>query len=155
MIYVECKPDLTLVKTITEIPNKEIIHAGNKPKVCKHLKKQRNCIGIVDEDPGSSQLPYLKKMKVEKEIQSVAMKILSDSNGNRLIVLCPKLEDWILQCARELNVDTKRYGLPNNPQKLHEIINDNLEKVRKLINDLRLSNRIVKLKDLLMRKGEK
>ena len=38
-VYVECKPDYTLVKSITTLPKKLINHAGNKSEICKNLKK--------------------------------------------------------------------------------------------------------------------
>ena len=41
MIYVECKPDLVLVKALG-IPKKQIVHAGNKAKVCNILRRNRN-----------------------------------------------------------------------------------------------------------------
>lgn len=82
MIYVECKPDVTLVKTITKISNKEVIHAGNKPEVCKQLRNQRNCVGLIDEDPGSSEPRSMREIRLEKEMSTIDIKIFSDKNGN-------------------------------------------------------------------------
>jgi|Deesub1362A_J573_1020465.scaffolds.fasta_scaffold01294_7 hypothetical protein len=146
-VYVECKPDYVLVKKVADIPQKKIIHAGNKAEVCKRLKKGSNCIGLVDEDPGSGQPSYLKKMKKERELGD--FKVLSDKNGNRLIILCPRLEAWILRCAAEANIDVKKYNLPNNDVKLHGIINANIEKFEKLIDDLLKCEKIKSLKKLL------
>lgn len=72
MIFVECDADFILIKSITNIPKRQIIHpiGANKFEVCKSLEKHNNCIGLVDEDPytlqPSSKLPYAKKMKIEK-----------------------------------------------------------------------------------------
>lgn len=156
MIYVECKPDVTLVKTITKISNKEVIHAGNKPEVCKQLRNQTNCVGLVDEDPGSSKPCSMSEMRLEKEIDEINVKIFSDKNRNRLIVLCPKLEEWVLGCVKETKIEIEKYNLPNNAKKLHEVININLKSFKDLINDLlKHSHRLKMLKDLLIGKEEK
>lgn len=143
----ECKPDYVLVKKVANIPRKKVIHAGNKAEVCKRLRKRSNCIGLVDEDPGSGQPCYLKEMNKEKELGD--LKVFSDKNGNRLIMLCPRLEAWILRNAAEANVDVKRYNLPDDDVKLHRIININIKKFEKLIDDLIDCEKIKSLKQLL------
>lgn len=150
MIYVECKPDLALVRAITEIPRKEIIHEGGKSEVCRRLEKRMNCKGLVDEDPQSSQPPYIRRMKEERDLSKHKVKILHDnSNENYLVVLCPRLEEWILEAAKEANIDVRNYNLPDDPAKLHEEINFNLKKLEELIKALRNFNRLKTLKRLL------
>jgi len=151
MVYVECKADFTLVESITEIPKKEIIHEGGKSEVCKKLEKKKNCKGLVDEDPWSVQPPYVKKLGMKEDLSSYDLKILHDnSNKNALIVLCPRLEEWELKAAKEVNVDMKQYDLPKEPSKLHAIININLDKFERLIESLKQrSNRLKALKKLL------
>ena len=58
MIFVECKPDRTLIQFLLEHFPAEIVHSGSKPGVCKKLEKNQNCIGLIDEDPESIQ-PFL------------------------------------------------------------------------------------------------
>lgn len=62
MIYVECKPDTTLL-SVLGVPRKEIFHAGGKGNVCVRLSKITDSKGLVDEDPESPQPGYLKKLK--------------------------------------------------------------------------------------------
>lgn len=151
-IYVECKPDYTLVKTITEVPKRRINHAGNKSEVCKNLRKHNMCIGLVDEDPLSVQPSYLAGLEVE-DLSSHQMKILHDSSrDNSVVVLCPRLEDWILKTAQEASVDVRNYGLPNDDVRLHEEINGNLERFEKLLGDLRGCNKVKKLKNSLIKR---
>lgn len=149
MIFVECKPDRVLVGSITGIPKRKIRHAGNKPRVCKELEKRRNCRGLVDEDPWSVQPPYLKSMVVVEDLSSFGIRVLYDgSRGNCLVVLCPRLEEWILKAVKEAKIDLRRYGLPRDVEKFHrEVKNVGLVKFEKSISDLKgHSERIEKLK---------
>lgn len=150
MIYVECKPDFALVKSVTKIPKREIVHEINKPEVCKRLGRQRNYKGLVDEDPSSPQPPYVRKMNLENNLPKDELKVLYDGpRDNRLIVLCPRLEEWILKAAREANLNMKKYSLSNTPEKLHREINLNLDKFERLLEDLKDTKRLKTLKKLL------
>lgn len=148
VIYVECKPDSILVKSLIKISRKEIIHAGNKPEICKKLKKRENCVGLVDEDPNSPQPPYMKRMKAEF-LSENGLKILHDKKYNRLVVLCPRLEEWLLEAVKQANMQMGNYGLPNDGMKLHQRINININKLERLIRDLKDCDRIKNLKRFL------
>jgi hypothetical protein len=148
VIYVECKPDSILVKSLIKISKKEIIHAGNKPEICKKLEKQENCIGLVDEDPNSPQPPYVKRMKAEI-LSEHGLKILHDKKCNRLVFLCPRLEEWLLEAVKQANMQIGNYGLPNDGIKLHQIINININKLERLIRDLENCDRMKNLKKFL------
>lgn len=150
MIYVECKPDFALVKSVTRIPKREIIHEKNKPGVCKRLEKQRNRKGLVDEDPSSTQPSYMRKLKLEDDLFQAELKVFHDeSNGNYLFVLCPRLEDWILKAAKQAGLNVQKYGLPSVPERLHRVINLDLDKFERLLEDLKDSKRLKTLKGLL------
>ena len=155
MIYVECKPDEVLIKNLVKmkISRKRVIHAGNKPEVCKSLKRNKNCIGIIDEDPWSFQPSYLSELKVKFDnLNKYGIKVLyDDPRNNYLILLCPRLEEWILNCVKEIKINIKSFGLPDTGERLHECINLNLENFKKLINHLENhgSIRITEFKKLL------
>lgn len=153
MIYVECKPDFTLVKSITNIPKRKIIHElKGKSEVCNRLAKRRNCKGLVDEDPLSTQPRYIKKVKLENDLFQYGLKVFYDEhNKNYLLLLCPKLEDWILKAAQEADLNVKNYFLPNTPEKLHSVINVNLDKFERLLKDLKDCKRLKTLGKLLER----
>jgi len=110
MIYVECKPDFALVKSITRIPIREVIHERKgKPGVCERLQRQRNCKGLVDEDPLSMQPRYMKKVRLGNDLFQQELKVFHDeSNGNSLFVLCPRLEEWLLKATKEAHLDIKK-----------------------------------------------
>jgi hypothetical protein len=137
MIYTECKPDSSLVR-ILGIPKKHIIHQQGKPEVCKQLAKRENLKGLVDEDPSSVQPSYLKRLPVKEDLPTYGLKILNDtSKNNDLIILSPRLEEWILKAVEEAGIDIKRYNLPNDEEKLHKEINTDLRKFERLVNDLK------------------
>jgi hypothetical protein len=143
MIYTECKPDSSLMR-ILGIPNRQIIHLQGKPEVCKQLEKRERFIGLVDEDPFSVQPSYLKRLPVKEDLPSCGLKILNDTyKNNDLIILCPRLESWILKVAKEAGIDIKRYNLPNSEEKLHKEINTDLRKFERLLNDLKGKSRMM------------
>jgi len=153
MIYIECKPDFVLVKSLG-VPRREIIHLGGKPEICKQLEKRENCKGLVDEDPFSVQPSYLRRLEVQENLSSYGLKVLKDgSKKNDLIVLCPRLEDWILKAAKEAKVDVKRYNLPDDGEKLHKMININITKFEKLIEDLKGKSRMLYTLEKFIRGG--
>jgi hypothetical protein len=39
--------------------------------------------------------------------------------GKRLIVICPRLEEWLLRRAKTAGLDPMVFGLPNEPRRLH------------------------------------
>ena len=69
MFFVECKADLTLVRALSNAPANRIMHAGNKSGVLGKLIRARgrpnyqNSIGMIDQDPWSSQSSSLKRFK--------------------------------------------------------------------------------------------
>lgn len=153
MIYVECNADYALVKSITSVSKKDIVHGHNKPGVCNYLRKQSNCIGLVDEDPSSTQPPYLQKMELVDDHSEYDLKLLyHGASKNYLVLLCPKLEDWVLKAAREAKIDVRKYGLTNDAATLHRDINISLDKFEKLLEDIKnLSSRLKTLKRLIER----
>jgi len=153
MYLVECKPDAILVKSLTRASRKSIDHAGNKSELLKKLtERYGNSKGIIDEDPWSIQPPHLRKFREKHDLTSYNLKILyQTSKNNTLIMLRPRLEDWILEAAHEANIDLKKYDLPNDPIKLHERINIQIDKFQKLVENLARSNRLRKLKIHLTR----
>jgi len=151
MYLVECKPDEVLVKTLTSASRKNIKHAGNKPELLKTLAEHcSNTKAIIDEDPGTNQPPRLQKFTQKQDLPSYKLKILHQkSQNNTLIILRPALEEWILQAAKEANINPEKYSLPKDPTKLHRQINIQIDKFQQLIKDLTKSKRLRELKTRL------
>lgn len=145
MIYVECNADYVLVKALG-VPKKKINHCGGKAKVCRSLGKEgkRNCKGLVDEDPFSVQPPYLKKLQIKENLSSCGLRILNDKlSNNDLIILSPRLEEWILEATKEAQMDIREYNLPIDGDQLHK--NMEINKFEKLIDDLKERSKRVKI----------
>ncbi len=152
MIYVECRPDFILVRSVTTIPRKEIDHEfKGKGEICNRLEGQRSAQGLIDEDPSATQPAYLKKLVLSQELPQQGLRVLHDkSRDNSLVVLCPTLESWILKAAEEAGIDmVRKYSLPDDPAKFHHVINFDLGKFEKLLGDLRNSDRVKTLSRLL------
>lgn len=152
MIYVECKPDLALVKSLTNVTRRGITHEfKGKGEICNRLRKQTNCKGLLDEDPSSAQPRYIKEARLVNDLSEHEIKVLHDgTNNNYLIVLCPRLEEWILKAAQQAGKDVRKYDLPNDAAKLHREINISLDRFDNLLEELKdSSSRLKTLKRLL------
>jgi len=152
MYLVECKPDEIVVDFLTLATRENVRHAGNKSELLKTLTtRYENSKGIVDEDPGRIQPPQLQKFQEQQDLTTYNLRILHQaSRNNTLIILCPTLEEWILKAAREANVDPKEYSLPDEPIRLRHQINFLLDKLQRLLDELRTkSNRLRELKKYL------
>ena len=154
MIYVECKPDLALLRSVTTIPRREIVHEfKGKYEICRLLEKNRNGKALVDEDPQAIQPGYIvriqKGQQKDDSPQHHSRVLYDASNNNHLVLLCPRLEEWVLAAAREADQDVRRYRLPDNAAALHREINLRLDNFQRLLDDLKGSNRLKTLSRLL------
>lgn len=142
MIFVECKPDRLMVRILADVKKKEIRHAGNKFEVMKQLDKHDMALGIIDEDPGKTQPVQLNKAKdiSKDDFRSVDLVLLSYGN-NIVLVLRPRLEEWLLKTAKEINIDLKKLNLPADPERLHSVINYNLDKFSRLLTQMKYCTR--------------
>ena len=152
MIVVECKPDEVLVRNVASVSRRQIIHEPGKGAVCRRLDRISNTRAVVDEDPGSAQPSYLDSAVLSENLEAAGLKVLSDVPRNNLVVvLRPRLEDWLLYAVRESGVDATDYRLPNDPKELKKVINLNLDRLEKLVMDLldARSDRMLALQRLL------
>jgi len=143
MHVAECDPDVTLVSSLTSIPKRRVVHASGKHQVLRKLTlKLRDSTGMIDQDPLSIQpRKFLQKFTEIEHSERDKLKILHyTQRNNRLIVLCPRLEEWIIEAAREAHISLPRYNLPNNPRQLHKIINFRINRFQQLIEDLSQSS---------------
>lgn len=153
VVFVECNPDKLLLQKIG-VPKRKIIHAGSKSEVCKRLGKSVNSVGVVDEDPFSIQPRYIKKLKTIESSQELGLRLLLDKeNNNFVIILSPRLEEWIIEASKEVKISMDKYGLPGDGNKLHRVINNNLDKFERFLDELiDKSERFYALKKYLLRR---
>lgn len=154
MHIVECDADVVLVSELTSISERRIRHASGKHAVLRRLIfKDTDSIGMIDQDPLRIQpKKFLQRFNRIQYSATEKLEILSYmKKNNRLIVLYPRLEEWILEASRRASIDVRRYNLPRNPDQLHEIITLKLNRFRQLVRDLRQSsNRVRTLQTYLI-----
>ena len=135
---VECKPDLTLIKALTGVPNRDIVHSGNKSRVIDDLvERYEDSVGLVDEDPGNATSTKMKRFVEIRNVNQYSYLVLEHARRrNHVIVLRPRLEEWVLNVCRVNNVDITNFGLPNNVRGLKDHINHKLPQFTLLLDDL-------------------
>lgn len=142
MIRVECDPDVALVSSLTSVPKRRITHHNGKNELLRKLLKQTDSIGMIDKDPWSIQpTGYLQHFQVVNYNDSLGIEILNHTRGhNRLIILYPRLEEWLIESAKRVNVSLKDYNLPTNGNALHEEINFKINRLEELLDCLKESS---------------
>lgn len=120
-VLVECNADEVVLRNLG-VPKKQLDHEGCKGEVINRLKELPGATGIVDEDPASTQHRDLKASyrKVDSG-EGLYLLVRQGSGGQRLVVICPKLEDWLIERAESSGIRPEDYGLPSDPDRLHSI----------------------------------
>jgi|WetSurMetagenome_2_1015567.scaffolds.fasta_scaffold1394492_1 hypothetical protein len=149
-LYLECNPDEVLARVVG-VPRRAIVHSHGKGRVSKHLDRQSGVSGLVDEDPGSAQPRTLAGFVEVSSTHDVRLKIDKNRN-NRLVVLCPELEDWVIKTAKSARVKMEEYSLSERPGELHANINQRLSNLERLLKELAAlkSPRLLHLQSLLV-----
>lgn len=151
-VFVECNPDETLVVALNVL-RRDVVHSGDKGRVARKLRENTGTVGLVDEDPGRADPPTLTRFVEVSTSHDVRLKIDRTQN-NRLIVICPRLEPWLIKTAKEAGVKMEEFNLSENVQELDAMINYRLPNVERLLAKLvaRQSSRLLHLKQLLLGK---
>jgi hypothetical protein len=151
MIFVECDADKILVSSLG-VKRKEIKHANSKGNVCNQLQKRKRSKGLIDEDPGSAQPSYVSKLETISAENNIKV-LYERKTHNYLIVLCPRLEEWILQIMKDLKIDLREYNLPEDSNNFHRTISLRSEAFARLVIDIKKSKKLQNLRRLLTSKS--
>jgi hypothetical protein len=149
MFRVECDADVALVGLLTSTSKRRIMHHQGKNELLRKLLKQNDSVGMIDKDPWSIQpTTYLQRFQVLSYSDTDGIEILHHTQGhNRLVIIYPRLEEWIIESARRVNVSLKHYNLPTNGNDLHEEINFKIKRFEELVDHLKKdSDRVKALK---------
>jgi hypothetical protein len=118
-ILVECDADEVVLHNLG-VPRKQLLHFGGKDKLINRLRKLPGAIGVVDEDPTSTQHPDLKtSYRQTNSAEGLCRLVRQGSGKQRLIIVCPMLESWLIRRARLSEIRPEDYGLPSDPNRLH------------------------------------
>ena len=155
-LVVECSADEALAHAVG-IPSRNIEHSPGRGRVCKRLQQLQDATGMVDEDPGVTKPAYFECLVELKWDQGI--RLLEDKErGNRMVILSPRLEEWLVQSAKDSGVKMTDYGFKSdNGRHLHAEINQRLESLKTLAATLleRKSQRLLYLRSLLVRRDAK
>jgi nitrogen regulatory protein PII-like uncharacterized protein len=125
--------------------------AWNRAGVCTEVSCKTGTTGMVDEDPGAAPHPYMKKLVAEPVEHEI--RVLHDlERKNRLIVICPRLEEWLVQSAKNSGLKMTDFGFESDKgPRLHRKINHRLPNVERLVKALlsARSSRILRLQALI------
>ena len=145
-IFAEDSPHKSLLQSLG-ITRKEISLLGPKGNVIKKLKNLPDCIGMVDEDPHSIQTQSHELANYQEIENDMGLRLLlRKHNRQRIVILCPRIEDWLLQRAMSSNVDLKHYYLPNNPKELKKLTNyDTKDGFKRFLTELKEKDKGMKL----------
>ncbi len=120
MIAVECFPDELLVRSLG-IPVARVRHSRGSGNVLNDLLRGHAVLGVIDEDPGKTRPADISRF-VEKERQgSVVLMTSGKDAGGRLVMICPRLEEWLLARAKAAGVNPGDYGLPATTKALRKL----------------------------------
>jgi hypothetical protein len=119
-VFVECYPDTSLLRALG-VSKKQLRHERCKGEVVKRVRKFDRATGLVDEDPTSAQPRDLDNYKQAQAAEELRLLTHRDDNNKRLIIICPRLEDWLISRAKSSGIQPEDYGLPGDPDRLHSI----------------------------------
>ncbi|KAA0231908.1 hypothetical protein EDS67_00500 [candidate division KSB1 bacterium] len=94
---------------------------------------------MVDEVPFSPQPGYIKTLQNQDFLHGVKL-FVDQRRGNRLIMLCPRLEEWIILAAHEAEINLNDYDLLENAKQLHKAINLQQSSLKRFIDDIKTSS---------------
>jgi hypothetical protein len=78
-------------------------------------------VGVIEEDPGSAQPRDLASYDEIQAAGGLRLLVRHGSADRKLIVVCPRLEDWLIARAVSSGIRLQDYGLPGDPHRLHGI----------------------------------
>jgi len=149
-LFVECRPDEALAFALG-VSRRDVEHAGNRTGVCAEVSRRNGAMGMVDEDPDTAPLPYMRTM-AEQPVEHEIRVLYDSQRNNQLVVICPRLEEWLVQSAKSSGLKMTDFGFgSDNGRHLHREINDRLPNVKRLVGALLSARnlRILRLQSLI------
>jgi hypothetical protein len=144
-VFAECFPDTALLR-ILGVTKKQLRHESCKGEVVKRVLKTDSTTGLIDEDPSSAQPRDLSNYRQIKSAEGLRLLVRSNNENKKLIIVCPRLEDWFIERAKLSGIRPENYGLPCDPNRLHSIPRyDNKEGFKRFLAELKEKDKGMKL----------
>ncbi len=136
-ILVECESDMILVQ-VAGVDRRYVEHARGKGNICRKAQRFSGMIALMDEDPWSTQPKYIEHLLSSQKVQKQHdILLLHDTQrDNRIILLSPRLEEWVIKSAHAVHVKLETYNLPSSANALHRLVNQRLHNWKSLLQDL-------------------
>ncbi len=119
-VIVECYPDASLLRALG-VSKRQLCHERGKGEVVKRVLKFDCATGLVDEDPLSAQPRELNNYNQVQAAEGLSLLARRNDSNKRIIIVSPRLEDWLIQRAKSSGIKPEDYGLPGDPDRLHSI----------------------------------
>jgi len=120
VIAVECFPDEVLVRSLG-VPVARVRHSRGSGNVLNDLLRGHAAWGMIDEDPGKTRPAEIKRFIEQERQGSVILMTGGKDAGGRLVMICPRLEEWLLARASASGVNPGDYGLPASSKALRKL----------------------------------
>ena len=120
MLYVECYPDELLARTL-RVTRRTVRHEHGKGNIVNRLRRLQAGTGLMDEDPTGSQPDELRHYQEVERVGNLILLEHATEAGKRVILISPRLEEWLYERAGVHRLSPNDYGLPDSPDRLHSI----------------------------------
>jgi len=142
-IFVECNVDGEVIKFVLRkigISESFVEHERGKNRVVKKTINSPRSIGLIDEDPWAIMPKEMKELKEESKDSSLyrilQIAVYYSEKHSRIIMLKPRIEEWLIRLCKLSKIDYTKYGLPSDISILKKVINVKLRAIQKLLEVL-------------------
>jgi hypothetical protein len=140
MLYVECYAD-ELLAQVLGVPRREVRHECGKGNIFRRLRQLEAGKGLVDEDPSACQPAEWLQYRVVAQQGSVTLRQHVRAEARQVIVLSPRLEEWLYERAEACQIRPEAYGLPRSAEMLKKFPRyESKPAFRKFLEDLYIAD---------------
>jgi hypothetical protein len=114
-IIPECYVDTKVAEIVCQ-PRKKYNHQHGCGDVARTLLKLKNaiCLGIIDEDKNKGpRAKYLDEFKTVREESNLILQ-RHPQFKQYLVLICPEIEQWLMNDANAVNIKPVDFELPDN-----------------------------------------
>ncbi len=154
-VLVECDNDQGLVQSVLGL-RIELDHHPGRMAVCQRLRGLTiPTRAMVDQDPDTPHPSYLLSLGKPRFFAERDLALLKDrKRGHLVVIVCPRVEDWVLATAAAADVNPEEFGLPSTPGQFKHAAHDNPVRYAMLLKKLKPTARMNILRELLRGKVE-